>query len=84
MPRRGSSTKVALSVAYGASLRAAEVVSPKVCDIDGKRMIIRVEQGMPLVGVSPRGRRAVSRAAHRNSHRTAATLVRAARAGTIS
>jgi integrase len=32
-------------VAYGAGLRAAEVVSLKVCDIDSKRMIIRVEQG---------------------------------------
>jgi site-specific recombinase XerD len=35
----------ALSVAYGAGLRAAEVVSLKVSDIDSKRMIIRVEQG---------------------------------------
>jgi integrase/recombinase XerD len=32
-------------VAYGAGLRAAEVVSLKVSDIDSKRMIIRVEQG---------------------------------------
>jgi integrase len=32
-------------VAYGAGLRAAEVVSLKVCDIDGRRMIIHVEQG---------------------------------------
>jgi len=45
MPRRGSSTKAALSVAYGAGLRAAEVISLKVSDIDSKRMIIRVEQG---------------------------------------
>ena len=37
--------KAALSVAYGAGLRAAEVVSLKVSDIDSKRMIIRVEQG---------------------------------------
>jgi integrase/recombinase XerD len=37
--------KAALSVAYGAGLRAAEVVSLKICDIDSKRMIIRVEQG---------------------------------------
>jgi integrase/recombinase XerD len=37
--------KAALSVAYGAGLRAAEVVSLKVCDIDSRRMIIRVEQG---------------------------------------
>jgi len=32
-------------VAYGAGLRAAEVVSLKVSDIDSKRMLIRVEQG---------------------------------------
>ncbi|WP_418219762.1 tyrosine-type recombinase/integrase [Bradyrhizobium icense] len=37
--------KAALSVAYGAGLRATEVVSLKVSDIDSKRMIIRVEQG---------------------------------------
>jgi integrase len=37
--------KAALSVAYGAGLRAAEVVSLKIADIDSKRMIIRVEQG---------------------------------------
>ena len=37
--------RAALSVAYGAGLRATEVVSLKVSDIDSKRMIIRVEQG---------------------------------------
>src|SRR5439155_508856 len=37
----GLKYKAALSVAYGAGLRAAEVVSLKVCDIDSKRMIIR-------------------------------------------
>jgi len=37
--------KAALSVAYGAGLRAAELVSLKVSDIDSRRMIIRVEQG---------------------------------------
>src|SRR5246127_2886694 len=41
----GLKYKAALSVAYGAGLRAAEVASLKVCDIDSKRMIIRVEQG---------------------------------------
>ena len=41
----GAQYKAALSVAYGAGLRAAEVVSLKVSDIDSKRMIIRVEQG---------------------------------------
>jgi site-specific recombinase XerD len=37
--------RAALSVAYGAGLRAAEVVSLKVGDIDSERMVIRVEQG---------------------------------------
>jgi integrase len=32
-------------VAYGAGLRAAEVISLKIGDIDSKRMVIRVEQG---------------------------------------
>ncbi len=41
----GLKYKAALSVAYGAGLRASEVVSLKVADIDSKRMIIRVEQG---------------------------------------
>jgi integrase/recombinase XerD len=41
----GLKYKAVLSVAYGAGLRAAEVISLKVCDIDSKRMIIRVEQG---------------------------------------
>jgi site-specific recombinase XerD len=41
----GLKYKAALSVAYGAGLRAAEVVALKVSDIDSKRMIIRVEQG---------------------------------------
>jgi integrase/recombinase XerD len=41
----GLKYRAALSVAYGAGLRAAEVVSLKVGDIDSKRMVIRVEQG---------------------------------------
>jgi integrase/recombinase XerD len=41
----GLKYKAALSVAYGAGLRAAEAVSLKVADIDSQRMIIRVEQG---------------------------------------
>jgi len=45
MQRRGSKYKAALSVAYGAGLRAAEVTSLKVGDIDSNRMVIRVEQG---------------------------------------
>lgn len=34
-----------LSVAYGAGLRASEVVRLRVDDIDSKRMVIRVDQG---------------------------------------
>src|SRR5207253_4108782 len=41
----GLKYKAALSVAYGARLRAAEVVARKVEDIDSKRMVLRVEQG---------------------------------------
>jgi site-specific recombinase XerD len=37
--------KAALSVAYGAGLRASEITSPKVEDIDSTRMVVRVEQG---------------------------------------
>jgi site-specific recombinase XerD len=37
--------KAALAVAYGAGLRAMEVVALKVTDIDSQRMLIRVEQG---------------------------------------
>ena len=36
----GLKYKAALSVAYGAGLRAAEVVSLKIGDIDSKRMLI--------------------------------------------
>ena len=38
-------SKAALSVAYGAGLRASEVCHLKVSDIDSERMIIHVEQG---------------------------------------
>ena len=41
----GLKYKAALSVAYGAGLRATEVISLKISDIDSKRMVIRVEQG---------------------------------------
>ena len=44
-PGPGLKYKAALSVAYGAGLRAAEVVSLKVSDIVSERMLIRVEQG---------------------------------------
>ena len=37
--------KAALSVAYGAGLRASEIISLKIADIDSARMVIRVEQG---------------------------------------
>lgn len=37
--------KAALAVAYGAGLRAMEVVALKVADIDSQRMLIRIEQG---------------------------------------
>ena len=41
----GLKYRAALSVAYGAGLRASEVISLKVTDIDSTRMVIRVEQG---------------------------------------
>ena len=41
----GLKYRAALSVAYGAGLRASEVISLKVSDIDSTRMVIRVEQG---------------------------------------
>ena len=37
--------RAALSVAYGAGLRASEVTHLKIVDIDSERMILRVEQG---------------------------------------
>ncbi len=44
-PGPGLKYKAAFSVAYGTGLRAREVISLKVSDIDGQRMLIRVEQG---------------------------------------
>ena len=41
----GLKSRVALTTAYAAGLRASEVVSLKVADIDSSRMVIRVEQG---------------------------------------
>jgi len=38
-------TRVALTTAYAAGLRASEAVGLKVADIDSGRMVIRVEQG---------------------------------------
>jgi integrase/recombinase XerD len=37
--------KAALGIAYGAGLRASEIISLKVSDIDSKRMLLRVEHG---------------------------------------
>ncbi len=37
--------QAALSVAYGAGLRAAEVAALKVRDVDSERMLLRVERG---------------------------------------
>jgi integrase/recombinase XerD len=42
---RNPKHRAALSVAYGAGLRASEVVALKVSDVDGARMTLRVEQG---------------------------------------
>lgn len=41
----GVKYKAALSIAYGTGLRASEVISLKVGDIDSTRMVIRVDQG---------------------------------------
>ncbi|MCH8154581.1 MAG: site-specific integrase, partial [Proteobacteria bacterium] len=41
----GLKYRAALSVAYGAGLRASEVVSLKPADTESSRMVIRVEQG---------------------------------------
>lgn len=37
--------QAAFSLAYGAGLRASEVVTLKVSDIDSQRMVLRIEQG---------------------------------------
>jgi site-specific recombinase XerD len=47
-PGPGLKYKAALSVAYGAGLRAGEVVMLRISDIDSQRMLIRVEQGKGL------------------------------------
>lgn len=41
----GLKAQAALSVAYGAGLRASEVVHLKIADIDSERMVLRIEQG---------------------------------------
>lgn len=44
--------QAALSVAYGAGLRAAEVAALKVRDIDSERMLLQVERGKPVLSLS--------------------------------
>ena len=44
-PGPGLKYRAALSISYGAGLRASEVCNLKVTDIDGDRMLIHVEQG---------------------------------------
>jgi len=41
----GPKYKAAMSAAYSAGLRVSEVVALKVCDVDSKRMLLRIEQG---------------------------------------
>jgi len=65
--------KAALSVAYGAGLRASEVVSLKVSDVDSVRMLLRVEQGKGrkdrFAMLSPHAARTLTRVvAHRQAH----------------
>ena len=43
-PGPGLKYKAALSIAYGAGLRAGEVMMLRVSDIDSKRRLIRVER----------------------------------------
>ena len=43
--KRPETTRSCSGIAYGAGLRAMEVVALKVSDIDSKRMMLRVEQG---------------------------------------
>jgi site-specific recombinase XerD len=44
-PGPGLKYKALFSVTYGAGLRVSEAVSLKLCDIDGPRQTIRIEQG---------------------------------------
>ena len=37
--------QTALSVAYGAGLRASEVIALRITDVDSQRMVLRVQQG---------------------------------------
>jgi integrase/recombinase XerD len=57
----GPKHKAALSVAYGAGLRAMEVVALKVCDVDSKRMMIRGAPVLRLECLTPRSSRRSAR-----------------------
>ena len=54
--------QTALSVAYGAGLRASEVIALKVGDIDSQRMTLRIEQGKAARIATPCCRRCCSSA----------------------
>ena len=56
--------KAVLSLAYATGLRASEVVSLKLTDIDRERMVIRVEQGKRCYGAS--GERTASSSLQQN------------------
>ena len=61
-PGPGLKYKAALNIAYGAGLRADEVVMLRVSDVDSKRMLIRVEQGTRCdCGIDQLGRRLIRR-----------------------
>jgi site-specific recombinase XerD len=46
-PGPGLKYRAALSISYGAGLRASEVCNLKISDIDSDRMLIHVEQSLP-------------------------------------
>ena len=48
----GPKYKAALSAAYGAGLRVSEVVALKVSDVDSKRMLLKIEQGVNAEGTA--------------------------------
>ena len=45
--------RAALSIAYGTGLRASEVVSLKVSNIDSDRIVIRIERGKGARTITP-------------------------------
>jgi integrase/recombinase XerD len=45
VPGPGLKCRAALGISYGAGLRASEVCTLKVKDIDSQRMLIHVDQG---------------------------------------